>query len=902
MKHFWKICFSVCILLLLMLVGLFIWLGQREAPQAITHTGYYSLENAKGFLVSMGEQGEFPTQSGLSVEEQKIELDQMITFAKEYGLNTIFYQALAGQEAWYRSQIYPFAKEIAAQNSFFHSFDPLEYLVVEAAKHGVQVFALVDAEAAGGIEHSDQVGATIAELAGRYGLAGVILDIEGMDIQPREVKDLCYQARLELENIASEVELGLLFDGQGTISPQEISILTQEEVLQLVLPRLDMSVDDPKTPYTLELEKWASALQGEQTRLYPVTTLSAAGEGTEEVSYRLFINSLSPSVSGVLLDSYAHLRQDPEEAGVLLSCLASVDSQLPSLELTIPQTLAVTYPNGNITTTDRSIFIMGTSDPVQTLTLDGQPLERISKGGTFGVKVDLKLGANSFTFSQGTEKATVTITRRSPASVSTITQITKTTLFPQYDLGVDSNETLEISCTGPAGGSITAVVGGVKVPLRQTAAAAQDGVAARYQGSFTLNPSDYPPDKTTNLGPITYYLTYKGATTTYRSEGDVIVAGQSIPLTLEVTSYMASVLEDGNNDDTIIGTLKAGARAAVIGRMTTTRSGALTFAYQLADGGWILAEKVKILDGSDSARSKITDFRQETAGEQGEYLIFGGGTPAVITHREENMLILDFLDTDFSADLSTLESPFVEESKVEETSSGARLRLILNPEQSLWGYNLEYDSQIGDTRLYLRRPPVRNSSGTKPLHGVTILLDAGHGGSDPGALGVAGSTGPVESEINLAAIYAVKYRLKQLGATAILTRADDSRVSLDERCILSEELKPDIFLSIHHNSAALTGDLNETRRMEVYYHEDISFPLANSLMKSLSATLKREATDPEESYYYVTRMTYTPSVLFELGYIVNPREYEEACDTINLYKTACGIAQAILDIIPQNSI
>ena len=376
------------------------------------------------------------------------------------------------------------------------------------------------------------------------------------------------------------------------------------------------------------------------------------------------------------------------------------------------------------------------------------------------------------------------------------------------------------------------------------------------------------------------------------------MAGANIPLMLEVTSYIASVLEDGNDDDTIIGTLKAGARAAVAGRMTTTRSGTPTFAYRLSGGGWILADKVKILDGSDSVRSSITDVRQEAAGQQGQYLIFEGGTPAVITHRVGDRLVLDFLDTDFSPQLPGLESPFVTESKVEKTSDGVRLTLVLNPQQALWGYNVEYDGESGATRLYLRKPPVRSTSYTKPLQGVTIMLDAGHGGSDPGAMGVAGRTGPVESEINLAAIQAVQYRLEQLGATTVLTRADDSRVTLDERCMMTEAQKPDIFLSIHHNSAALTRDLNETRRMEVYYHEDISLPLASRLMENLSAALNRKATEPEESYYYVTRMTYTPSVLFELGYIVNPREYEETCDPINLYKTACAVADVILELIP----
>ena len=56
-------------------------------------------------------------------------------------------------------------------------------------------------------------------------------------------------------------------------------------------------------------------------------------------------------------------------------------------------------------------------------------------------------------------------------------------------------------------------------------------------------------------------------------------------------------------------------------------------------------------------------------------------------------------------------------------------------------------------------------------------------------------------------------------------------------------------------------------------------------------------TEPEQARYYVTRQTANPAVLLEVGFMVNPLEYEECINPVNILKTACGAAEAILDII-----
>lgn len=87
----------------------------------------------------------------------------------------------------------------------------------------------------------------------------------------------------------------------------------------------------------------------------------------------------------------------------------------------------------------------------------------------------------------------------------------------------------------------------------------------------------------------------------------------------------------------------------------------------------------------------------------------------------------------------------------------------------------------GTTQVILKKQPVRSDVFGKPLTGVAVLLDAGHGDHDPGAMGAAGTGAPAEKDVNLALTLAAKYRLEQLGATVQTIRTDDSFLSLEER-------------------------------------------------------------------------------------------------------------------------
>ena len=156
------------------------------------------------------------------------------------------------------------------------------------------------------------------------------------------------------------------------------------------------------------------------------------------------------------------------------------------------------------------------------MTLDGEEITRTTTGGSWGALKKLEQGENTFTLRQGERSQTVTVRRYTPG-VSTIDGITEGSVFPRYSFGVDSNAKVVLSCMGPAGGSVSATLGGRTISLAQDGSASKNGVPVAFRGTMELDPADYDPNTTTSIGPVTYQLNYNGTASTYKSQGEVVV-------------------------------------------------------------------------------------------------------------------------------------------------------------------------------------------------------------------------------------------------------------------------------------------------------------------------------------------------------------------------------------------
>jgi len=148
-----------------------------------------------------------------------------------------------------------------------------------------------------------------------------------------------------------------------------------------------------------------------------------------------------------------------------------------------------------------------------------------------------------------------------------------------------------------------------------------------------------------------------------------------------------------------------------------------------------------------------------------------------------------------------------------------------------------------------------------------IVLDAGHGGSDPGAQ----RSGVSEKDLTMQITNQLKKRLIQLGARVVMTRSDDTFVSLEDRVKITNENQPDLFVSIHINALESTTSIYG---IETYYQTEQSRPLANAIHQQLVQGLGVPDRSVRKARFYVINHTPVPAILAEVGFISNPQERE----------------------------
>ena len=183
------------------------------------------------------------------------------------------------------------------------------------------------------------------------------------------------------------------------------------------------------------------------------------------------------------------------------------------------------------------------------------------------------------------------------------------------------------------------------------------------------------------------------------------------------------------------------------------------------------------------------------------------------------------------------------------------------------------------------------------LKGKIIAVDAGHGGTDPGAIGVTGVT---EKEINLILAKKLETLLTEKGATVIMTRTDDDTFSdnkkedLDKRAALVEEKEAELFLSIQCN-AVPNHDL---RGAQTFYYPDSKQGklLAETIQDRFIKTLKN--TDREAitlSSAYIMSKLEIPAIMVEVGFLSHPEEEALLRDDAYREKITAAIYGGILD-------
>jgi len=215
----------------------------------------------------------------------------------------------------------------------------------------------------------------------------------------------------------------------------------------------------------------------------------------------------------------------------------------------------------------------------------------------------------------------------------------------------------------------------------------------------------------------------------------------------------------------------------------------------------------------------------------------------------------------------------------------------------------------------------------------TIILDAGHGGKDPGAIGPSGVQ---EKDIVLDITKKLRKILEHKGYKVVMTRDKDEFITLKDRTVIASSVKADLFVSVHanaHDKKSVNGvevyslrdldvfEKNEAQRQENHdvlfshlqmkkndeelnhilsdmlydYKQAESISLAANTSQKVSQFLDAKVLGQKSSHFFVLRNTLIPAVLVEVGYLTNPKEEKLLKTEAYRQKVAYAISRSIFD-------
>jgi len=191
-----------------------------------------------------------------------------------------------------------------------------------------------------------------------------------------------------------------------------------------------------------------------------------------------------------------------------------------------------------------------------------------------------------------------------------------------------------------------------------------------------------------------------------------------------------------------------------------------------------------------------------------------------------------------------------------------------------------------------------------PVTNRAVIIDAGHGGGDPGAIGV---TGTLEKDINLNSALKLQQFIEQNGGMVIMTRtademlAENKREDMKVRKRLREENSGDIFISIHLNSFPQEG----CHGAQTFYANNAeSKSLAEKIQKNMvkyldesNSRIAKKLTD-----VYLLKNVNIPSVIVECGFLSNSKEERLLSDEEYRSKIAFSIYVGIMEYFNEGSI
>ncbi len=634
---------------------------------------------------------------------------------------------------------------------------------------------------------------------------------------------------------------------------------------------------------------WSAKVDGTGVKLYishAAYKVNDFASGASEITRQISFARTLMGSCGNIQYGFADIRQN---TGGLRDEIKSFYTELYEEEETQAVTgLHFARPEDGLVTTDAAQFVSVSSDPNFPVYSDHGKVGR-TKSGFFSYRMPLVIGENILRFTQNGIRYSLKITRKESNETveKELSEFKILSVTPADREGVLalSATSFPIQVTAPAGAVVSVTLGEQTVFLKPTEHAkdCKADLKETYVGSFKV-PMLRSGKEYRSLGNLQVRCV-KGERVCEKTGVEVFVIPFDFPLSATVIndySYLKTATDSSFYDDFT---------PASVG-MSAQVTGFFNGCYRLSFGGFVAKEEVVVEQKAPTASviTKWESFADETA--SGVVLTLGGAPPLTSSVQGSAVEICLF---ETKAEKAKKISPakgdhLFREIKLKEDENGVILTFQLKNEVNYYGFDYSYDE--GKLRIAFRQPQKISLDSQKPLHGKVIVVDAGHGGSDPGALGFLADHN--EKDLNLKIALALEQRLAELGATVIMSRTADSTVSLTERMALLTKTYPDLSVSVHHNSVNETKDANLAKGTLGLFWAESGKLLADCVQKEVAQALAIPSLGANQQMLALCRNHRFPQTLVEVSFICAPAEYEAAIKDNYSQLSSDAIAKGIL--------
>lgn len=569
--------------------------------------------------------------------------------------------------------------------------------------------------------------------------------------------------------------------------------------------------------------------------------------------------------------------------------------------------LSVVYPPDHHETTAEQIFLIGTAPPDGTVTVNGEAIAR-SPAGHFAPSFPLEVGDNQFTLAYEDQTLEIQVRRRSRVpTVPNGAAFVPESLYPAVDIARQPSELICFEAIAPIGGQVSVQLGSQRIDLLPQASTVllppNSAVLTLQNQPINLTPEPHLASLSSTeslssgrattyqgcgrfltpgvVGTPQYELSLNGQRVRQSAAGAIEILSPSQIQIAQVTGSYGAARTGPSTSYSRLTPLPTGTEAAITGRDANW--------LRLDYGAWIRDTDVTVRPAAVPPRSLIRSVRSQSQPRQTEVL-FPLQVPVPISvEQSRDTLTLILHNTTAQTDTIFIDDdPLIRRLDWSQpTPNQIHYRFHLKTDQQ-WGYDLRYDNTT--LVLTLRHPPIASQTNSEPLRGISVLLDPGHGGEE---LGARGPTGYPEKDVNLVVSRLLRNELIARGATVYMTRDEDVTLSLSDRIDQINRLEPTLALSIHYNALPDSGDAINTAGIGTFWYHSQAHDLAVFLHDYLVEARDRPSYGVFWNNLALTRPAIAPTVLLELGFMINPEEFEWIVNPQEQEALAAALADGI---------